>query len=537
MNRKIRWSLAISSGVLLGLPWILSFAGPIVFIALVPLIILSDHLIEKQENLGKLPGYYFLSFLIWNLISTWWIVFATPIGMILVVFLNALFMTLVWGLGFEVKRLFGHKTGFFALTVFWLGFEYLQLNWEIQWPWLNLGNALANSVKMVQWSEYTGSLGGSLWILSLNFLLATVWQSYRHKKPWKVNVSVLLLVLIIPITISLIIYKNYSEKGKKIEVVVVQPNIDPYYEKFSALSPEEQVARIVHLADSLISPNTDYILSPETALPSLMAEDPVILKNEQVLPLKIFLDKHPHTSWITGAMTKRIFQKGDSLPETVRPFPGGEKFYDVYNAAIQIDTSLHVQYYHKSILVSGVEKMPFEKYLSFMENFILDLGGTSGSLGTQREPSNLTNKAVVAPLICYESVFGEYAGKFVKKGANVLFILTNDGWWKDTPGYKQHFAFARLRAIELRRSIARSANTGISGFINQRGDVVSKTSWWKADALNEEVSLNEKLTFYAVYGDYIGRTSIFCSALIVLFLIAQKLKLARKQPPGAQSYR
>jgi apolipoprotein N-acyltransferase len=107
----------------------------------------------------------------------------------------------------------------------------------------------------------------------------------------------------------------------------------------------------------------------------------------------------------------------------------------------------------------------------------------------------------------------------VKNGANLICIITNDGWWKDTPGYKQHFSYARLRAIENRRDIVQSANTGLSGFINQRGDVLQKTSWWKEYAIKQDVMLNEKLTFYSKNGDYIARTASYMSVIVFLYTI------------------
>ncbi len=119
---------------------------------------------------------------------------------------------------------------------------------------------------------------------------------------------------------------------------------------------------------------------------------------------------------------------------------------------------VNYQIYHKSKLVVGVEKMPFMKYLGFINDIVINIGGTTGSLGRQKESSNFVadDGTKVAPVICYESVFGEYVASYVKKGAQLIFIITNDGWWKNTPGYKQHMSFARLRAIETRRSIARA---------------------------------------------------------------------------------
>jgi apolipoprotein N-acyltransferase len=112
----------------------------------------------------------------------------------------------------------------------------------------------------------------------------------------------------------------------------------------------------------------------------------------------------------------------------------------------------------------------------------------------------------------------------VKNGAELLFIMTNDGWWEDTPGHRQHFIYAKLRAIECRRSIARSANTGISCFINQRGDVIQQTAYWEEDAIQNTINKNDRITFYVKYGDILGRIAYWTSALLLLILIVAMLK-------------
>jgi len=171
--------------------------------------------------------------------------------------------------------------------------------------------------------------------------------------------------------------------------------------------------------------------------------------------------------------------------------------------------------------------LPYPEYLGFLNKIAIDLGGTTGSLGTQKERSvfkNKLNKAVVGPVICYESIYGQFVTGYIKKGANCLFVITNDGWWGDTPGYVQHLSYSSLRAIETRRSIARSANTGISCFINQRGDILQKTKYWTADAIKAKINLNNNITFYVKYGDYIGRVAVFVSLLILLMYIAKYLK-------------
>jgi apolipoprotein N-acyltransferase len=110
----------------------------------------------------------------------------------------------------------------------------------------------------------------------------------------------------------------------------------------------------------------------------------------------------------------------------------------------------------------------------------------------------------VAPIICYESIYGEFVAKQASQGADFLCILTNDGWWGNSPGHKQHFSFAKLRAIENRKWVARSANTGISGFIDEKGHIIQQSKYWTPDALKQTIRKGNKTTVYAMFGDYLG---------------------------------
>ena len=134
-----------------------------------------------------------------------------------------------------------------------------------------------------------------------------------------------------------------------------------------------------------------------------------------------------------------------------------------------------------------------------------------------------------APVICYESIWGNYVSKYVKKGAQFIAIITNDGWWGNTSGKDQHLQYAKLRAIENRRWVARSANTGISGFINQRGDIVQQTKWWQPAALNQEINLNEEITFYTQAGDiaaYLGLV-LALGGIVILIVVRPKKNLSK----------
>jgi apolipoprotein N-acyltransferase len=470
-------------------------------------------------------GYAWLCFLVWNALTTWWIAYATITGAILVSLLNAAFMATVWWLFHLVKRRF-RLLGNLSLVVFWISFEYLHYNWEIQWPWLTLGNGFANQVKLVQWYEYTGVLGGSLWIFILNLLFFRLYRRFiQNERRMLAGESLLIsMLLLLPTWISFRTYNRYQEKGKACEIIVLQPNVDPYTEKFDGMSKTAQVNLLLELTDSLLTGTTSYVISPETALPPLW-EVPGMNRHPWLFPFYERTLSHPGLKFVLGATTQLRFHEGEKMPSTVRLNSIDSTWYDAYNSALQVDSSGKVQTYHKSILVAGVEKMPFSRYFSFLEKYIIDLGGTTGSLGSQKDPSNFTSERMqVAPVICYESAFGEYLTGYIRKGAGLIFLMTNDGWWKNTPGYRQHLSFARLRAVETRRAIARSANTGISAFINQRGDLTGQTGWWTRTALRGSLHANDSLTFYVRYGDYIGRVSVFMAVMLLLYFLSSSRK-------------
>ncbi|MFH1000139.1 MAG: apolipoprotein N-acyltransferase, partial [Bacteroidota bacterium] len=202
--------------------------------------------------------------------------------------------------------------------------------------------------------------------------------------------------------------------------------------------------------------------------------------------------------------------------------------YDEYNTALYLNRHDKKEHYHKSKFVPGVEKMPFQKIMAPFQEIAFNLGGTVGSLGYDTERKVFTSADGLikfGPMICFESVFGEFTNGFVKNGAQLLFIITNDGWWGNTSGYKQHLLFASLRSIETRRSIARSANTGISCFVNQRGDIYEKTDYWVRDARKAILNANDEITFYVRYGDYIGRLSAFLALLFFVIALSIKLRI------------
>lgn len=508
-----RWFLALIGGVFMCLAWEFDL-WPMLFVAWLPWLHLLHKLVRARTGFGKTYASTYLAVFVWNALSVWWIQGATVGGMIGAVVAMAACMALVLTLVVLGWQRLGNTWGIAALIVGWIAFEYFFHNSEIAWPWLTLGNGLASAPWAVQWYEYTGILGGSLWILVFNVLfytLLTRWRTFLPKQRIMIG-GFTGLVLITPFILSGGLMPTVETKGDGIEVVIVQPNVDPWNEKFGALTDEEQVERMLVLAKEKMTPNTRLLVMPETSIPSNIWLQ-LVDKTSTVTKIQTFLNDYPQCRVLVGTTLLQYYQIPERPTKTARSYSNEGEWYDAYNAALWLSNNPNnTEHYFKSKLVVGVEMLPYPQLFRFLEKLSINLGGMVGSLGTQehRTVFKTQDGIGVAPIICYESVFGEFCTEYVRHGANLLAIITNDGWWGDTPGYRNHFNYAKLRAIETRRWLVRSANTGISGVIDPAGKVHQRLGWWKQGAIRTNVYPLSELTFYVRWGDFLGRAAYFC---------------------------
>jgi apolipoprotein N-acyltransferase len=523
--------LTFLSGLLLAGGWPVSGFTPFLFIGFVPLLF-AENIISSKKGYSafNLFCYSYFGFFTWNILTTWWIKNASFGGAAMAILANSLLMSLVFFLFHKAKQKITGKYSLFILPVFWISFEFFHLDWDLTFPWLTLGNGLADITPHIQWYEYTGVFGGSLWILIVNILVFYSILSWKENTVSKRTKGLIFisLVLIIPFLISYQIYSGYKIHGESKPVLIVQPNIDPY-QKFNG-SYNEQLVSMVRLGFPQVNEKTDYLVFPETAITENIWENQVN-SCSSVLFLKDLVSKFPQLNIITGASTFKAYLGGEKISSTARKSKSEPFFYDAFNTALQINKNAEVCIYHKSKLVPGVERMPFPALFKPFEDLAIDLGGTSGSLGTQEERTpfiSSDNKSKIAPVICYESIYGEYVTDYIKNGAQCIFIITNDGWWGDTPGYKQHLAYGTLRAIETRKDIIRSANTGISCYIDQRGDIHQALNWWVPGTIKVEAKFNSDFTFYTRYGDYIAKIFVVLSMIILLYYLLLRFMIIKK---------
>lgn len=522
-GRWRRIGLSTLSGLLLSAGFPPSLLTPLMFVGFVPLLMAGAEL-DEHPGPGKREWFAltYHSFVLWNILTTFWVANSALMAGLLAMTINAGFMTVPWLLYRRSQRYIPRLAGL-ALIAFWISFEYIHLRWDLTWPWLTLGNAFAEHPSWVQWYEYTGVFGGSLWILLANLLIFQIWQRYRQPGQGVPPVRWLALAacLLAPLGGSLVRYytfESHTTTGPT-EIVVVQPNFEPHYEKFN-VPDDRQLERFLHLADSAVTPQTRVLVFPETSFGPL--RDRELGKDRLTRKLQQYVDQHPQLELIAGLSVYHLFANDEPRTPYVRSrvrTPGDTLFWESYNAAVQFvpgrDT---VPIYRKSKLVPGAEFLPYRRIFFFLEPLVNKLDGSIAGLGVQPSRSVFTdaNGIGYAPVICYESVFGEYHTGYIRAGAQVGLIMTNDGWWDNTAGHKQHLRYASLRAIETRRPFARAANTGISAFIDQRGDIHQPTAYNEAVAVRGTVLPNDRITFYVRWGDLIGRLALFTAIVLLL---------------------
>ena len=546
-EKTLIWSLAVLSGLLLSVPYLVPHCGGVALFAFIPLLC--------ADRIASLGGFRRLwlpvgtAFLLWNALTTFWVCNATVGGGIAAIVLNSLQMLAVWALYRLSRKAFSGSLPYIFFAAAWIAWEKAYFAVDISWPWLTLGNAFARSLTMVQWYDTLGSLGGSLWIWSTNLLIFGLLTALSDGRwaglgprgfNWKARLAYctsLALVLIAPLAWSLTKWHSAEDvPEQKIDVLVAQPNIDPYH-KFVQMSRREQD----ELLESQIIPALEeykaamasdslwrgresvpgmLILSPETFTSYVFTNSPE--ESTTLNRFKDVLKDCPGVNMMVGASSYTIIESASRPSYTARTYGEG-RWIESHNSAIMIDGSGRNQFFHKNKLVVAVEMLPYPVVFDPIDRA---LGGVMGRCIGQGSVSNLDYVAhgqhiPLGCAICYESVYGDYCRDYILKGAKALTIITNDAWWGDTPGYRQHLSYASLRAIETRRWIARCGNTGISGLIDDRGRIVEEGPWWEKTTLRFALPLKDGITPFVKYGDVTGR---ICTWVFLLLLAALMVK-------------
>jgi len=507
--------IAAVSGIISALVWEPYSFTALAFVSFQLLLYISHQTHFSNFYKGML---IYVSFFAFHLIAGWWMYSSTMAGSLLAHLFNSAYMTIVMMLWVFGKQFYSSRMSKTVLLIaLWITFEWMHQHWELAWPWFNVGHAFGSVPQWVQWYSFTGTAGGTVWVLLVNCLFFYALQdiiSSRLSRGYS-NFGLALIIILLPIYVSKRMYNAPDQTYPTVDVLVIQPNIHPKAEKFAGVPVSEQMAKALNIAKAHHTASPQLIVFPET-----MLVDPIdasnLLNDPSIVQLRDGLKHFAKASIYTGAFTRisynwPIADKHAVIHDSV-PFV-------LYNSALLLQDDT-VQAYHKAKLVPLVEKQPFIKLMLPLRRIIEEQGGFFGTYGTHNETSimPLNDSAAIVPLICFESAFEGYnLPKFeYRHFSSFIVLITNDGWWSSSGGYLQHLHLARLRAIESGQWIVRCANTGVSAIISPKGELVQKLAYDTEGAMRFAVPLINQPVVFARIHPY---PSLFMAAIANLMLL------------------
>ena len=509
-KKKIPW--AVFSGVLLtaafpkiGLDWL-------VWIALVPLLIAVKNLSSGAGfRMGFITGLvHFLSLLYW-LVPVMRTYGYLPMYLsVSVLFLFAAFLALFVGLFATVLIAVGRKPVrcLIIIPLIWVALEYIRSFLFSGFPWELLGYSQYNRLQLIQISDILGVFGLSALIAFVNGAVFIA-LLYFTKRRWQHNDitkrlaagSMLAIVLGIALTWSygyrrLKTIDNLINISPKTRISVIQGNIDQAV-KWDPAFQIETIKKYNNLSSSVIKQHPDLIVWPESATPFYFLYD--------VTPSELVLEG------IQQAATDHLI----GSPSFVRT----DGVVEYYNSAYLISPKTKTMgKYEKTHLVPFGEFVPFKKWLPFLGKIVAQVGDFRAGKAGKTIP---WKNEQIGVQICYEIIFPELSRSLVQNDASLLINITNDAWFGKTSGPYQHFSMTVFRAVENRRALARSANTGISGFIDPAGRILASTTLLQEATVTRSMPMMQEKTIYTRIGDLFAQVCLLIVLLAALFEIVR----------------
>jgi apolipoprotein N-acyltransferase len=513
--------LAVISGSMLAL----SYPGPAFSIfawtAFVPLLIaIYDKSPRETFKLAFIAGFtsYVAIFYWLNIVMTTYgklpIFLSISLSLLMAAYL-ALFVASCFSL--SVLALNAGISMPVTLPLFWVSFEYLRAYLMTGFPWALLGYTQYRTLPLIQLTDITGVYGLSFIILFVNVLVYELWRwvtgSGRAHYPAKTTIVAAFLL-----TLSLgygFVRLNSIDSGKEIKVALAQGNISQDV-KWNPSFQEGTVAIYERLTRKAAGTGTDLVVWPESSLPFFFQKEGGYSKRVSMLA------KELNTYLIVSSP---VLEYED----------GRER---LLNSAFLISSDgTSVGRSDKIHLVPFGEYVPLARILPFVTKMVQGIGDFS---------PGKTVAPLVAPfgklgiLVCFEGIFPEISREYVRNGAGLLVNITNDAWFGDSSAPYQHLSMTVFRAVENRVPLVRSANTGITAFIDSRGHVQGMTRLFREALLTGSIRMGSDLTFYTRFGDVFAWgccvTSLAVIGLIILkrrreFGIAEKEKALIPQGP------
>ncbi len=516
VKKNIQFLLKYYPALISGLFLTLSFPDTniawLAFFALVPLLVSIQSMTSKESfYAGFITGISFFLTLIYWIVPT--IHVYGGLHLILafgVLTLLCLYLALYPAIfAFTLKKLkYGSYMPLLAACI-WTGLEYIRTYAFTGFSWGTLGYSQYENLALIQIADFTGVYGVSFLIILVNSSLAVLFMSFKKKIAGQYIIPVIYTTVLV---IGAYIYGSQKinnidsqiKKAEKTTISIIQGNIKQNL-KWSDEFKIHTIEKYIQLSKSQIKKNPDLVIWPETALPFYYGFDRVLSNhvNQCVESSK--------TNFLIGSPAFELDKEHTRFYNRAYMFDG---FGDITG------------FYDKNHLVPFGEYVPFGDYLTFLGKITAQAGnfstGNQAFLPLEFNNHNLNVTRKTGVLICFEILFPSISSKFVKNGADILTTITNDAWFGHSSAAMQHFSIAVFRAVENRRTLARAANTGISGFIDPKGKIIETTSLFKDTAVTRKVPILTHISFYTKHGDLFAIGSILVTLAIFAWIFVIK---------------
>lgn len=526
LNTKLIIVICVVSGILIGISYPPIPFPYFIFIAFVPYF----YVLNNTDQLIKRVHFSYITFFVFNLITIYWVGSwtkeADPFLMIsggLLLFVNpALYLIPVF-LHHYALRTIGKKGALFLFPFFWVFFEYLYTLTDLRFPWLTLSNSVTGFNYFIQIAEIIGAYGISLLILFINLLIYLFISDY--KKNGKINYLIgnAIFSILVVIIIYGVIKNNVDyDRGEKVRVGLIQPNLNPW-EKWSGGNLEEQIDLYLELSQKAVDKGAKLIVLPESALPVYLLSGNY---DFEVNRIRNFVNKN-NVFLLTGMPDINFYYDGEKAPEDAKETKVSGAKYTSFNSILGFSPdSFAIQKYGKIKLVPFGEKVPFVEEIPLLGDLIKwQVGISSWNTGSEIKVFEY-GKNKIGGVICIESIYPDFVAEFVQKGAGLITVVTNDSWYGYSSGPFQHKEISRLRAIENRKYVVRAANGGVSCIIDPHGKIISETELFTRDVLVGDITFNYEKTFYSsfplIIPNFVTGISI---AIFILFLLKKFFKI------------
>lgn len=526
-EKRFLLSLSAATAILLGLAFPPLPLGILACFGMVPFLLMVDSI----HSFGRFVRYSYATFFPFSLISLYWVGGFThgkdPFLMIAgaALFLwEPLVLTIPAIAYYFVRKQFRHDLSVLAFPLIWIAMEWLYAWGELAFPWLHLGNTQTYHLEKIQFADITGVYGISLWVLAINvlvYLLILTLQRTQERRYPLYLAGTIALVYIAPN-----FYRPHIESEERapepVTIGIIQPNVDPW-DKWKGSDTFEgrwaQVEHYLQLIDAQVKDSVDIVVLPESAILLNLPQ----FRNQ----MNVFQNEVDRlgVSVLSGYVRVQYYEPGKA-PVSSNTVRGTSIRYDSYNSIFFVQPGTDsIQSYSKMRLVPFAERIPYaEKMPMLIEPLRWGVG--ISNWGLARDSTlflSEKNGTKFLAMVCYESIFPEFVAQFVKKGAQYLVFTTNDSWWGNTSGARQHNQYAVLRAIENRRWVARCANGGISSFIDPEGRMYDATAMYTEAYIQRSIQPRVATTFYTEHGDWLARICSSIALGILLFSIGYSI--------------